>query len=89
MVLDIARQHGVKSVVKSKSMVTEEMELNHVLEDAGHPRRSRPTWANTSCNWPGSGRSTSSRRPCTCRPPTWASCSHEKLGEPFSAEHQP
>ncbi len=34
-VLDIARQHGVRSVVKSKSMVTEEMELNHVLQAAG------------------------------------------------------
>ncbi len=34
-VLDIARRHGVKSVVKSKSMVTEEMELNRVLESAG------------------------------------------------------
>ena len=34
-VLDIAREHNVKSVVKSKSMVTEEMELNHVLEAAG------------------------------------------------------
>ena len=33
--LDIAREHNVKSVVKSKSMVTEEMELNHVLEEAG------------------------------------------------------
>ena len=35
MVLDIARQHNVKSVVKSKSMVTEEMELNDVLADEG------------------------------------------------------
>ena len=34
-VLDIAREHNVKSVVKSKSMVTEEMELNHVLAAAG------------------------------------------------------
>jgi L-lactate dehydrogenase complex protein LldF len=34
-ILDIARQHNVKSVVKSKSMVTEEMELNNVLEAAG------------------------------------------------------
>jgi L-lactate dehydrogenase complex protein LldF len=34
-VLDIARQHNVRSVVKSKSMVTEEMELNRVLESAG------------------------------------------------------
>jgi L-lactate dehydrogenase complex protein LldF len=34
-VLDIAREHGVKSVVKSKSMVTEEMELNQVLAAEG------------------------------------------------------
>ena len=34
-VLDIARRHGVKSVVKSKSMVSEEMDLNHVFEAAG------------------------------------------------------
>ncbi len=35
LVLDIARRHNVKSVVKSKSMVTEEMEVNHVLEAEG------------------------------------------------------
>ena len=34
-VLDIAKEHNVKSVVKSKSMVSEEMELDHVLEAAG------------------------------------------------------
>ena len=34
-VLDIAKEHNVNSVVKSKSMVSEEMELNHVLEAAG------------------------------------------------------
>jgi L-lactate dehydrogenase complex protein LldF len=34
-VLDIAREHNVQSVVKSKSMVSEEMELNQVLESAG------------------------------------------------------
>jgi L-lactate dehydrogenase complex protein LldF len=34
-VLDICRRHNVKSVVKSKSMVTEEMELNQVLEGEG------------------------------------------------------
>jgi L-lactate dehydrogenase complex protein LldF len=34
-VLDIARRHNVRHVVKSKSMVTEEMELNRVLESAG------------------------------------------------------
>ena len=34
-ILDIARENKVKSVVKSKSMVTEEMELNKVLEEGG------------------------------------------------------
>ena len=34
-ILDIARENKVKSVVKSKSMVTEEMELNSVLEAEG------------------------------------------------------
>ncbi|HSE98606.1 MAG TPA: LutB/LldF family L-lactate oxidation iron-sulfur protein, partial [Blastocatellia bacterium] len=35
LVLDIARKNGVRRVVKSKSMVTEEMELNEALEEAG------------------------------------------------------
>ncbi len=34
-VLDIVQKHQVKTVVKSKSMVTEEMELNHVLASVG------------------------------------------------------
>jgi L-lactate dehydrogenase complex protein LldF len=34
-VSDLARARGVKSVVKSKSMTTEEIELNHALEAAG------------------------------------------------------
>jgi L-lactate dehydrogenase complex protein LldF len=33
--LDIAREHNVKSVVKSKSMVSEELEINRVFEEAG------------------------------------------------------
>jgi L-lactate dehydrogenase complex protein LldF len=35
IVLDLARKHGVARVVKSKSMVTEEIELNDALEAAG------------------------------------------------------
>ncbi len=35
IVLDIARQNGVKRVAKSKSMVTEEVHLNAALESAG------------------------------------------------------
>ncbi|HEX4917531.1 MAG TPA: LutB/LldF family L-lactate oxidation iron-sulfur protein [Limnobacter sp.] len=34
LVVNIARKHGVKSVIKSKSMVTEEMALNKALEAA-------------------------------------------------------
>ena len=34
-VLRIAREHNVQSAVKSKSMLSEELELNHVLEAAG------------------------------------------------------
>src|SRR5260370_1032454 len=33
-IIDLARMRGVKSVVKSKSMATEEIELNHALEAA-------------------------------------------------------
>jgi L-lactate dehydrogenase complex protein LldF len=33
-IIDLAQQRGVKSVVKSKSMTTEEIELNHALEQA-------------------------------------------------------
>ncbi len=35
IVLELARKNNVKRVVKSKSMVTEEIELNEALEDAG------------------------------------------------------
>jgi len=35
IVLQIARKNNVKTVVKSKSMATEEIELNHALEAAG------------------------------------------------------
>lgn len=35
LVLDIARHHGVQSIVKSKSMLTEEIGLNKELEAAG------------------------------------------------------
>jgi L-lactate dehydrogenase complex protein LldF len=35
IVLDIARQHDVKTVIKSKSMVSEEMGINDVLEKNG------------------------------------------------------
>ena len=35
LVLDIARRHGVKTVTKSKSMLSEELGVNHAMEAAG------------------------------------------------------
>lgn len=35
LVLDIVKQHSVQSIAKSKSMVSEEIGLNHVLEEQG------------------------------------------------------
>jgi L-lactate dehydrogenase complex protein LldF len=35
IVVELARQHNVKTAVKSKSMATEEINLNHALEEAG------------------------------------------------------
>ena len=35
LVIDIAKRHNVKNVVKSKTMVSEEMGLNHALADEG------------------------------------------------------
>src|SRR5512139_1671262 len=35
LIVDIAKQHGVKKVTKSKSMVSEEIGLNHAFEAAG------------------------------------------------------
>jgi L-lactate dehydrogenase complex protein LldF len=35
VVIQIAKEHNVRTVVKSKSMATEEIELNHALEAAG------------------------------------------------------
>lgn len=34
-IIELAEAHGIKSVVKSKSMTTEEIELNHALEARG------------------------------------------------------
>ena len=35
IIVEIARENGVRSVVKSKSMATVEIEINHALEEAG------------------------------------------------------
>jgi len=85
-VLAIARQHNVQSVVKAKSMLTEEMELNHVLEEAGI----RPVETDLGefiVQLAG-------QRPVHIVTPALHLSAQdvgrlfaEKLGEPFSAEH--
>ena len=43
---NLAAARGVRTVVKSKSMVTEEIDLTHTLEETGRDAFSRPTWAS-------------------------------------------
>jgi L-lactate dehydrogenase complex protein LldF len=86
-VLEIAREHNVKSVVKSKSMVTEEMELNHVLEAEGI-RPIETDLGEYIVQLAG-------QRPVHIVTPALhmsaADVGHlfaDKLGEPYSAEHR-
>ncbi|HUT92058.1 MAG TPA: lactate utilization protein B [Thermoguttaceae bacterium] len=86
-VLDIAREHGVRSVVKSKSMVTEEMELNHKLEAVG-VRAVETDLGEYLVQLAG-------QRPTHIVTPALHLSAEdvgelfaEKLGEPFTAEHQ-
>jgi L-lactate dehydrogenase complex protein LldF len=87
LVLDIARKHQVKTVVKSKSMVSEEMELNHKLAAIGV----RPVETDLGEYIV----QLAEQRPVHIVTPAMhmsaADVGHlfqQKLGEPFSAEHQ-
>ena len=86
-ILNIARQHNVKSVVKSKSMVSEELELNHVLEAEGI-RAVETDLGEYIVQLAG-------ERPVHIVTPAIHMSAadvghlfHDKLGEPFSAEHR-
>ena len=86
-VIEIARQHHVKTVVKSKSMVTEEMELNQSLEAAGI-RAVETDLGEYLVQLAG-------QRPTHIVTPALHLSAEdvgrlfeEKLNEPFSAEHQ-
>jgi len=87
MVIDIAREHDVRSVVKGKSMVTEEMELNRSLQAAGirtvetdlgeyivQLAKQRPTHIVTPA--------------LHLSAEEVGRLFHEKLDEPFTSEHQ-
>jgi L-lactate dehydrogenase complex protein LldF len=87
LVLDIAREHNVKTVVKSKSMVSEEMELNHKFEAAGI----RPVETDLGEYLV----QIAGQRPVHIVTPALhmsaADVGHlfeEKLGEPFTVEHR-
>jgi L-lactate dehydrogenase complex protein LldF len=86
-VLDIAREHNVKTVVKAKSMVSEEMELNHKFEAAGF----RPVETDLGEYLV----QLADQRPTHIVTPALHLSAEdvgklfaEKLGEPFTAEHQ-
>ena len=57
-ILDLARQNGVKSVVKSKSMASEEIHLNPLPGKGRHRGSAKPIWASGSFSWPGRRRRT-------------------------------
>mgnify|MGYP005843204499 CR=1 FL=1 len=87
LVLDIAREHHVRSVVKAKSMVSEEMELNHKLEAAGI-RPLETDLGEYLVQLAG-------QRPVHIVTPALHLSAEdvgrlfaEKLGEPFTAEHR-
>ena len=82
----IVREHHVESVVKSKSMVTEEMDLNHVLEAEGI-HAVEPTWANISCNLPGIGPMHIVTPAIHMSAADVGRLFAEKLGEPYTEEH--
>jgi L-lactate dehydrogenase complex protein LldF len=87
LVLELAREHKVRSVVKSKSMVSEELELNHHLAAAGI-RPLETDLGEYLVQLAG-------QRPVHIVTPALHLSAEdvgrlfaEKLGEPFTAEHQ-
>ena len=87
LVLDIARENNVKTVVKSKSMVSEEMELNHTFEAAGI-RALETDLGEYIVQLSG-------QRPTHIVTPALhlsaegvGKLFHEKLDEPYTAEHE-
>jgi len=87
LILDIAREHGVKRVVKGKSMVTEEMELSHKFRAAGI--RSVETDLGEYIVELAGQRPTHIVTPALhLSAAEVGRIFEEKLDEPFSAEHQ-
>lgn len=64
IILEICERVGAKNVTKGKSMVSEEIDLNHGLEQAGIAVHETDL-GEYSFNWPAKHRATSSLRRCT------------------------
>ena len=76
----LCRDKGVRMAVKSKSMATEEIDLNEALERGGrHAGRDRPGRVHHPAR-PREARRTSSRPPSTRPRGRWPSCSRAELG---------
>lgn len=77
IVRDICKARDAKTVIKGKSMVSEEMELNHYLEEQGIEAWN-PIWASTSCSWPRKRPHTSLCRRSTRTPVKSPNCCTKK-----------
>ena len=67
IIIDLCKSHGARTITKGKSMVSEEIALNAVIEAAGLvPIETRPRRV-TSCRSAARCRATSSRPPSTSR----------------------
>ena len=75
---DVLVRHDAKLVVKGKSITSEEIRLNHVLEAAGI-KVAETTWRSSFCRWPTSSRHTSLPRRCTTRANALPRCSRRKF----------
>ncbi len=73
-IVDLARDRGVKLIVKSKSMAAEEIHLNQALEAAGL-EVAETDLGNISSSWRARPPRTSSRRPSTRPASRSPSCS--------------
>jgi L-lactate dehydrogenase complex protein LldF len=81
IIIDIARDHSTKLMVKGKSMVSEEIELNHAMAEA--PAWSAgATWANTSSSSTARSPRTSSCRRSTRPSSRSPACSPRKCRAP-------
>ena len=82
IIAGIARDNGVKKIVKSKSMTAEETFLNDHLEEPRASRWWKRTWGSGSSSCATKGRPTWSCPPSTCPGRRWRICSPRSPASP-------